>query len=155
MKPTSRTIAIITLSTLLFTSAGAAVAFGGPKGHGGCDRDGRGGPMAALLQIEDLTAEQKKALKDIRNGTKDAMRDLRDAMHDNRTDLHDAMVDEADLETIRGLAEKQGDQVTRMIVLRAEVRNKIAKVLTEEQLQQLQDQRWSGKMFGPGRHKGF
>ncbi|MEW8562073.1 MAG: periplasmic heavy metal sensor, partial [Candidatus Thiodiazotropha sp.] len=105
MKPTSQKIAIITLSTLLFTSAGAAVAFGGHKGHGGCDRDGRAGPMAALSQIEDLTAEQKEALKDIRSATRDAMRDLRDAMQDNRTELHDAMVDGAKLETIRGLAE--------------------------------------------------
>ncbi|MEW8394935.1 MAG: Spy/CpxP family protein refolding chaperone [Candidatus Thiodiazotropha sp.] len=154
MKPTYRKIAIVTLSTLLFTSAGAAVAFGGHKGHGGCDRDGRGGPLAALSQLEDLTAEQKEALKAIRNATRDAMRDLRDAMQDNRTELHDALVHGAKLETIRGLAEKQGGQVARMIMLRAEVRNRIADVLTEEQRQQLQDMRWSGRMFGPG-HKGF
>jgi Spy/CpxP family protein refolding chaperone len=58
------------------------------------------------------------------------------------------------METIRALAKKQGDQVARMIVLRAEVRNKITTVLSEEQRQQLQDIRWSGRKFGPG-PKGF
>ncbi|MES9971285.1 MAG: Spy/CpxP family protein refolding chaperone [Candidatus Thiodiazotropha sp.] len=154
MKPRYRQIAIISLSTLLFTSAGAAMAFGGPKGHGGCDRGGKHGPMAALAQLDNLTAEQKEVFKDIRKATRDAMRDLRDAMHDNRTDLHDAMIDNADLATIRRLAEQQGDQVARMIVLRAEVRNKINSVLTEDQREQLQDLRWSEKGFGPGR-KGF
>ncbi|MES9947047.1 MAG: Spy/CpxP family protein refolding chaperone [Candidatus Thiodiazotropha sp.] len=154
MKPTYRRIAIISLSTLLFTSAGAAMAFGGPKGHGGCDRGGKHGPMAALTQLDDLSTEQKQVLKDIRKATRDAMRDLRDAMQDNRTELRDAMIDNADMASIRSLAEKQGDQVTRMIVLRAEVRNKINSVLTEEQREQLQDLRWSEKGFGPGR-KGF
>jgi Spy/CpxP family protein refolding chaperone len=156
MKPTYRRIAIISLSTLLFTSAGATLAFGGPKGHGGCERGGKAGPMAALTQLDDLTTEQKDVLKDIRSATRDAMRDLRDNMQDNRTDLHDAMADNADMTTIRSLAEKQGDQVARMIILRAEVRNKINSVLTEEQRQQLQEMRrpGMGMGFGPG-PKGF
>jgi Spy/CpxP family protein refolding chaperone len=155
MKKRNRNIAIITLSTLLFTSAGAAVAFGGPKGHGGCDRGGRGEPMSsALMQIDNLTEDQKGAIKDIRKTSRDAMRDLRDEMRDNRRDLRDAMEDEADLGTIRSLAKKQGDQVARMIVLRAEVRNKVNTVLTEEQRQQLKDMRWSGKGLGHG-PKGF
>jgi Spy/CpxP family protein refolding chaperone len=154
MKSTYRTIAVISLSTLLFTSAGAALAFGGPKGHGGCERGGKQGPMAALTQIDNLTTEQKEVLKDIRKATRDAMRDLRDDMQDNRTDLHDAMTDGADIAQIKNLAEKQGDHVARMIVLRAEARNKINSVLTEEQRQQLQDMPWSDREFGPGR-KGF
>jgi Spy/CpxP family protein refolding chaperone len=155
MKQRNRNIAIVALSALLFTSAGTAVAFGGHKGHGGCDRDGRGGPMtAALMQIDSLTDDQKGAIKDIRKSTRDAMQDLRDEMRDNRRDLRDAMEDEADMDTIRSLAKKQGDQIARMIVLRAEVRNKINTVLNEEQRQQLQDMRWSGKGFGPG-PKGF
>lgn len=154
MKPTYRRIAIISLSTLLFTSAGAAMAFGGPKSHGGCERGGKHGSMAALTQLDNLTTEQKQVLMDIRKATRDAMRDLRDEMQDNRTDLHDAMIDNADMASIRSLAEKQGDQVTRMIVLRAEVRNKINSVLTEEQREQLQDLRWSKNGFGPAR-RGF
>jgi Spy/CpxP family protein refolding chaperone len=154
MNPTYRRIAIISLSTLLFTSAGAALAFGGPKGHGGCERGGKHGPMAALTQLEGLTTEQKEVLRDIRKATRDAMRDLRDEMEDNRTDLHDAMEDNADMATIRRLAEKQGDQVARMIVLRAETRSKIDSVLTEEQRKQLQDMPRPPREFGHG-PKGF
>jgi Spy/CpxP family protein refolding chaperone len=155
MKQRNRNIAIFALSTLLITSTGAALAFGGPKGQGGCDRGAKGEPMiTALMQIDNLTEDQKGAIKDIRNTTRDAMRDLRDEMHDNRTELRDAMEDEADMQTIRGLAKKQGEQVTRMIVLRAEVRNKVNTVLSEEQRQQLQNMRWSDRGFGPG-PKGF
>jgi Spy/CpxP family protein refolding chaperone len=154
MKSTYRRIAIISLSALLFTSAGAALAFGGPKGHGGCERGGKHGPMAALTQLDNLTTEQKAVLKDIRKATRDAMRDLRDEMEDNRIDLHDAMAENADMTTIRKLAAKQGDQVAQMIVLRAEVRNKIDSVLTEEQRKQLEDMPRPGREFGHG-PKGF
>jgi Spy/CpxP family protein refolding chaperone len=110
--------------------------------------------MAALMQLDDLTTEQKAVLKDIRKATRDAMRDLRDEMEDNRIDLHDAMAENADIDTIRKLAEKQGDQVASMVVLRAEVRNKINSVLTKEQQQQLEDMRRPGREFGHG-PKGF
>lgn len=155
MKQSYRNIVIITLSTLLFTSAGAAVAFGGgSKGHGGCDRDGRREPVAAITQIDNLSAEQKAAIKDIRKASRNAMRDLQDEMKDNRRDLRDAMQDDADIQTIRSLAKKQGDQVARMIVLRAEVRSKINTVLSEKQREQLQDMRGYGREFGSG-PKGF
>jgi Spy/CpxP family protein refolding chaperone len=158
MKPMNRKIAAITLTTLLFASAGAALAFGGHRDHGACDRDGDPdgyrGPMAALMQLEELSAKQREELQEIGRATRDAMRELRNEMQDNRANLQDAMVDNADLETIRDLAQKQGDQVARMIVLRAEVRNKISSLLTEKQRQQLQDLRWSDRGFGK-HSKGF
>jgi Spy/CpxP family protein refolding chaperone len=154
MKKRSINIVIITLTTLLITSAGTAFAFGGPKGHGGCDRGGRHEPMAALMQVDNLTEEQKLVINDIRKATRTAMRDLREEMHDNRRDLRDAIEDNEDIETIRKLAKQQGDQVASMIVLRAEVRNKIDSVLSKEQRQQLEDMRWSGREFGPG-PRGF
>lgn len=154
MKPMQRKIAIVTLSTLLFAGAGTALAFGGHRDHGGCDRDGDRGPMAVLMQLEDLSAKQREEIQSISRATRDAMRELRNEMQDNRADLHDAKVDDADLETIRGLARKQGEQVARMIVLRAEVRNKISNLLTAEQRQQLRDLRWSDRGFDK-RRKGF
>jgi Spy/CpxP family protein refolding chaperone len=149
MKSINKRVAIIGLSALLITSAGTALAFGGPKGHhGGCDRGQGGSPMAAISQLDDLTSEQKEQLKEIRSSARDTMRDLRDEMQDNRSDLRDAMQENADLETVRGLALKQGDQVARMIMLRAEIRNKVKEVLTPEQREQLADMRGPGKGFG-------
>jgi Spy/CpxP family protein refolding chaperone len=145
MKPMKRKIVVVTLSTLLFMSAGAALAF---NGHGDCDRDDMRNPMEALIQLDSLSAEQRDEIENIRKATRDALRDLRDKMHDSRTQLQDAMEDNADLETIRGLAKMQGDQVASMIVLRAEVRKKISNLLTEEQRRQLLDLRLSDRGFG-------
>lgn len=149
MKQISKPIAVMTLSALLLSSAGAALAFGGSKGHhGNCDRDNRQAPMAALTRIDNLSEEQKDELKQIRKEARNAMRELRDQTQDNRTDLHDAMNDNADLKTIRRLAEEQGDQVAQKIVLRAQMRDKINAVLTEKQRQQLDNLRQPGGDFG-------
>jgi Spy/CpxP family protein refolding chaperone len=107
--------------------------------------------MAAIAQLDDLTSEQKEQLKEIRRAARDSMTGLRDEMQDNHSDLREAMRDNADLETIRGLALKQGDQVTRMIMLRAEIRGKVDSVLTQEQRLQLSDMQSREK--GP-RHPG-
>jgi Spy/CpxP family protein refolding chaperone len=145
MKLTNRRIVIISLTALLITSTGAVMAFGGQ-----CDRAGARPPMPPISQLTDLTDEQKSQLREIRKEARGAMRSLRDDLHDNRADLRDAMIDNADLQTVRKLAEKQGDQVTRMIVLRAEIRNKVNSVLTAEQREELESLRGSGG--GMGRH---
>ncbi|MEJ2455977.1 MAG: Spy/CpxP family protein refolding chaperone [Candidatus Thiodiazotropha sp.] len=144
MKPMNKRLAVLGLTTLLISGAGTALAFGGHKDHHGCDHDGRQTPMAALSRLDGLTDEQKTQLRQIRQEARDTFRELRDQMRDNRSDLRDAMMDKSDLETIRTLAKKQGDQVARMIVLRAEIRDKVNGVLTEEQRQQLADMRGKG-----------
>jgi Spy/CpxP family protein refolding chaperone len=143
-------MAVIGLSALLISGAGTALAFGGPKGHHGCDRDGS--PMAALTQLEDLTDAQRDQLREIRKAARKAMREMRHAMRDNRDELHDAIDDNANLETIRRLAGKQGEQSARMIVLRAEIREKINTVLSETQQKQLSELRSQGRGFGHPRH---
>ena len=150
MKSTHKRLAVLGLTALLITGAGTALAFGGHKGHG-CDREYGRSPMTPITQLDDLSSEQKQQLKDIRSSARRAMRDLRDEMQDNRSDLREAMSENADLETIRGLALKQGDQVARMIMLRAEIRGKVNDVLTPEQREQLTDMRDRGRDFG---HRG-
>jgi Spy/CpxP family protein refolding chaperone len=164
MKTIHKHLTVIGLSALLFTSAGTALAFGGSHEHHACDH-GRVGsmhssmiPMRAISRLDGLTNEQRNQLKQIRRDARDAMREVRDEMRDNRSDLRDARVDNADLETIRALAKKQGDQVARMIVLRAEVRDKISNLLTEAQRQQLTElrtQRWGGDMPRQQRQPGW
>ncbi|MEJ2467405.1 MAG: Spy/CpxP family protein refolding chaperone [Candidatus Thiodiazotropha sp.] len=161
MKTIHKRLAVIGLSALLFTSAGTALAFGGSHERHGCDNrksDRWHSPMRAISQLDGLTDEQRNQLKQIRRDARDAMRDVRDEMRDNRSDLRDARVDNADLETIRSLAKKQGDQVARMIVLRAEIRDKISNLLTEAQRQQLAElltQRWGGNMPRQQRQPGW
>lgn len=154
MKSINRRIAVIGLTALLLTSAGAAFAFfdGPGKGHRECDHHNRQSPLALLAQLDDLTQEQKDQLKQIGRSARDTMRNLRDEMVDNRMNLHDAIDDRADQATIRQLAEKQGGQLTQMIILRVEIRDKIIGVLTEEQRKQLFSLSRAGGGFTP--HEG-
>ena len=154
MKSTNRRIAVIGLTALLFTSAGAAFAFfdGPGKGHRGCDHPNRQSPLALLAQLDNLTQAQKDQLKQIGRSARDTLRNLRDEMIDIRMNLHDAIDDRADQATIRQLAEKQGGQLTQMILLRVEVRDKIIGVLTEAQQKQLFTLSQAGGGFPP--HEG-
>lgn len=137
MKRSNKRIALILAGTLMLGGTGAALAFGGYGGHGGCDRSGT--PMRALGGLENLSDEQRDQLKEIFREQRDTMRDKMDAMRDNRRDLRDAMQDGADKEKLRELAQKQGEQVTEMILLRAQMRDKVNAVLTEEQRDELKN----------------
>ena len=143
MKPMNKRIVAFGLATVLLAGAGGTLAYAGHKGQHGCDRGGRSGPMAALEQLDGLTADQKTLLEQIQTQTRDTMRDMRQAMRNGRDDLRAAMEDGADIETIRELAERQGAQKAEMIVLRAQTRNRIDEVLTEQQQQQLAEMRAS------------
>jgi len=156
MKTTHKRLTAITLTALLLTTAGGAMAFGGSHGrHGGCDHGEGMGPMEQIYRLNDLSDEQKSQLREIRSEARTSLRELRNGMQDNRDTLRDALFEDKDLETIRGLAQKQGEQVAKMIVLRAETRQKIRAVLTEEQQQRLQAQPRFEEGFGmgPGSHR--
>lgn len=149
MKPMNKRIPAIALSALLATAAAGAFAFGGQhdaRGH--CDHSGMRAPMEALNRLDGLTDEQKSSLTQIRRETRDAMRDLRNEMQHNRDALKDAMVDKQSIDNIRTLATKQGEIVAKMIVLRAETREKINSVLTDEQRAQLDTMPRQGGDFG-------
>lgn len=153
MKTTHKRLTAITLTALLFAAAGGAMAFGGShERHGGCDHGDAMGPMERIYRLNDLSDEQKSQLRTIRNETRSALREIRDDMQEARDELRDSMFEGKDLETIRGLAQKQGEQVTKMIVLRAETRQKIRAILTEEQQQRLLNQ--PGFEDGYGMHLG-
>lgn len=148
MKPMNKKITAITLSALLATAAGGAMAFGGHhERHGECDHRSMSTPMHAIARLDGLTDEQKTQLKQIRRETRDAMRGIRDEMQDVKDALRDAMADNASIDNIQVLAKKQGDQIAKMIVLRAESRDRIKHVLTDEQKAQLDAMRKSGDGF--------
>lgn len=151
MKTMQKRISAIALSALLATAAGGAMAFGGShEHHRNCDRSDMRAPMSRnpLAGLEGLSDEQKTQLKQIRRETRDAMNDIRDEMRDVKNALRDAMADNAELDNIQALAKKQGEQLAKMIVLRAETRDKMKSVLTDEQRAQFDAMRPSGDGFG-------
>lgn len=137
MKRTSKTLVAVLAGSLLLGGAGAALAFGGP-GKGGCDRDGFA-PTRAVMNLDDLTDGQRAQIDALRQEQRDAMRKQMEAMRDARRELRDAMNSGADAATIRALADKQGAQVSAMIVARSEVRAKLDSILTREQREQLKE----------------
>ena len=151
MKLTQKKMIAIALSSLLVTAAGGAIAYGGSHDYRG-DRDhcDMSAPMTRdpFARLENLSDEQKDQLKLIRRESRDAMNQVRDEMRDVKSALRDAMEDQTDMEKIRSLAKQQGDQVAKLIVLRAETRGKIRNILTEEQQAQFDTLRnpaqWAG-----------
>jgi len=133
-----RLIAIVA-GSLLLGSAGSALAFGG-KGYDreGCDQDR---PMHALQQLDNVTDEQREQLRKLFDEQRDSMRERRDAMREGRKAVREAIRSGASTEEIRTLATKQGEQVTAMIMAKAEMRQKMASILTAEQMKTLQDYR--------------
>jgi Spy/CpxP family protein refolding chaperone len=145
MKRTNKILVTVLAGSLLL-GGGAALAFGGHPGMGGCDRGGMMSSMRGMPQLDNLTDAQRSQLDTLRKEQRDAMRKQMDAMGDARDELRAAMDKGADTATIRKLADNQGAQIANMIVARAEMQQKLEAILTPEQREQLKSQR--GQRFG-------
>lgn len=143
MKRSNKTIAMLLAGTMLFGGTGAAMAYGKHHDRGFCNKGGeysqQGMPMRALKRLDNLSDKQRDQIKALFREQRDQMRDLRDEMQDNREDLRDAIEKDGDEKSLRKIAEKQGDLVTKMIMLRLQHREKLNALLTEEQREKLQE----------------
>lgn len=135
MKRSNKSSALILASTLLLAGAGSALAYGSQHGMGDCER--HGSPMRALSRIDNLTDEQRARIKDLVKEQRTAMLEQKDAMQESRQALRDAMRNGATKDELQALADKQGKQVSTMIMARAQMRDKINAILTEEQRAEL------------------
>lgn len=149
MKRTTKRLTALLLTGTLLTGAGAALAFGGHHPMASCERDSAPG-MKAVYQLDNLSAQQKEQLRTLRNEQRKSMRERMDTMRDNREQLREAM-DSNDQAAIAQLAKQTGEQVTAMILARAEARQKMESILTEEQRQQFRQNRGDAFDFGPRR----
>jgi len=141
MKMQRKTLITLAASSLLLGSA-AVMAYGG--GHG-FDREGchRSNPMETLQHVDNVTDEQRSALRKLFDEQRDSMRGQRDVMREGRKAVRDAIRSGAKMDEIKKLATKQGELVTDMIIRKAEMRQKMAGILTEEQMKQLQEMRFN------------
>lgn len=140
MKSQKKRLIAIVAGSLLLGSAGLAMAYGG--GHG-FDREGcgHGKPMRVLEKLDNVTDTQRDQLQKLFDEQRDSMRERRDAMREGRKAVREAISNGASSEELRALATKQGEQVAAMIMAKAEMRQKMATILTEEQMKELQDYR--------------
>ena len=148
------------LGAALLTVGGTALASVGADGCGGHRYHHSGhhgghhgyGAMSALMHLKGITDQQRTELRKVF----DEARDTRYAkMKEWRTDrraLHDAMRKGAAPEVIKPLAQKRGEQVAEMIMLRAETRAKVDAILTDAQRQQLE--KMKSLRHGHGERRG-
>lgn len=95
--------------------------------------------MAERLNASD---EQRAQIRAIAEGSRGKMDQLRGEMRTNRSQLKELIRQTPlDKAAVRGIAEKQGDLKTEMIVLRAQQRSEIKAVLTDDQRARLEQMR--------------
>jgi len=139
MKMQKKSWLTLAAASLLLGSA-AVMAYGGGHGY---DREGchQENPMKALQQLDNVSDEQRTALRNLFTEQRDSMRAQRDAMREGRKTIRDAIQKGISKEQLQVLANKQGEQVSAMIMARAEMQEKLAGILTAEQMKQLQAMR--------------
>lgn len=103
------------------------------RGHG--DLDSR---IEHMTQRLNLSPEQRTAMRAIVDKERPQLRVLRDQLLDNRKQLRTLMVqDNADEAKVRTLADGQGKTMADLIVLRTRMKSEMARILTDQQRQQL------------------
>jgi Spy/CpxP family protein refolding chaperone len=139
MKPAKSLIAAALMAASLVTVPALARPHGGPGGcdggHPGMSFGDRAEHMARRL---DLTKEQRDSVRAVEDKYRPQMRALRDRMMDTRKALADAAPGDARL---RELADAQGKTMAEMIVLRAQIRAEMDKILTDAQREQMRQWR--------------
>jgi Spy/CpxP family protein refolding chaperone len=152
MNRSQKILVAITVGSVLVVSTGASIASGYKHKYGkGCEHGysmkEHGHGMKAVYRLDDLTDEQEDQLNAFRKEQRNIMFESRDAMQDGRRAMHEAMRGGADMETVRKLAREQGNQVESMIIQRAEARQKLATILTEEQMAELESMKKRGRYY--------
>ncbi|MEM9301292.1 MAG: Spy/CpxP family protein refolding chaperone [Pseudomonadota bacterium] len=137
-----------TLLGLTLAGATAVLAMPGPDrgGFGGAGRDHGVGIMRQLARVErladqlDLTDSQREAARDAVDAAFDAARPILRELSDNRRDLRVLVrEDAAEVDTVTAIAERQGDLVSELIVMRVNLRAELRGILTDEQIAQLEN----------------
>ena len=133
--------------------AAAVPVFANAHGHGdrGCGHmshmGGYGSPGAGIERMArhlDLTGDQLTAVRAIEDKNRPQLRSLRDQMSANHRQLRE-LAQAPDAGKLRSVADAQGKAIADMIVLRAEMRMEIDKVLTDKQREKLHHMSGKGK----------
>lgn len=141
--------------------AGHGGQFAGHGGHGGHGAPGfpgagfhaegpghPGGPFAArgpipdlgpLAHLPDITREQRQALRAIEDQFRPRQRDVEDRLQDSREALRAQEKGTGDAAGLRQAADKLGQAIADMIVLRQQFKTELDKVLTDQQKEILRD----------------
>lgn len=138
---------ILAGSILTIGTAGLVHACGSPGGH--YYGEHRGGKMMHVMKKLDLTTEQHKTIRNIKDEQREKMSAKRDEMMDIRKELRQQVrADNYDAGKVRELADAKAKIMADMTVKRIETMNRIRKELTPEQVAKLDSFKERG--FGRG-----
>jgi len=94
--------------------------------------------MKKMVKKLGLSDEQAKQMQSIRDSYKEKMQSLRKKMKENKKQLREEMRAESmDQSKVKEIAQSTGDLKASKIILRAEMRNEIHKMLTKEQREKM------------------
>lgn len=105
-----------------------------------CDKQGKksGYRMEKMIKHLGLSDEQATKVRSIRESYKPKMEALRNKKKENRKQLREVMhADNIDQNKVKQLAQTMGDLKANKIILRAEMRSNIHKVLTKAQREEM------------------
>lgn len=111
-----------------------------------CDkhRKGPGSRMERMIERLDLNDEQTTQVRSIRDSYRPKMEILSDKIRGNRQQLREVMhEDTINQNKVKELAQVMGDLKTDKIILRAEMKAEMHKVLTKEQREEMKE--WKGR----------
>ena len=116
------------------------------EGHKGkrCNKQGKKSHyrMEKMIKRLGLGEEQATQVRSIRESFQPKMEALRNKMKDNRKQLREEMhADNIDQSKVKELAKTTGDLKANKIILRAEMRSNIHKVLTDAQRKEMKKQK--------------
>ena len=106
-----------------------------------CNKHGKksGYRMEKMIKHLGLSDEQATKVRSIRESFQPKMEALRDKMKDNRKQLREVMhADNIDQSKVKQLAKTMGNLKENKIILRAEMRSNIHKVLTKAQREEME-----------------
>jgi Spy/CpxP family protein refolding chaperone len=113
-------------------SPGAGAAYGRPGGPG------RAELLGGILRRLDLTEEQRDKIRDILTDARSDTTDAHRAVAEGHEALRDAVAD-GSVDAAEAAAEEFTDALARQAKLRIETMASVKKVLTEEQIEQLEN----------------
>lgn len=135
-KPNLILSSLLAGSIITMGAVGAVQACNGPGGHSGGEH--RGDKMMHVMKKLDLSSEQKKAIRSIKNESRDQMQSNRDAMMGIKKALRNqASAANLDTKKVRELADTRAKLMADMTVKRIETMHRIRKELTAEQLEKM------------------
>ncbi|MCH9696628.1 MAG: Spy/CpxP family protein refolding chaperone [Gammaproteobacteria bacterium] len=153
MKKVSYTLAVIVitmLSIIPLTSQARGIFGNGDRQVGSEQHQQR--RLKRLIGFLDLTDEQRESVQTLYETFREQSQPIKDVMQQNRDTLRSlTQAVPVDTNTIQQVADSQGELFAQLIVLKTEKRIALRSILTDEQLEKLEELHEVVTRFRPGK----